>query len=1279
MPSPSSTRERLRPWLLAGGLALAFSAALAVAWAAALARLPQQGATVERLLRAQTGLDVHYASLGFRLGFHGPEAEFTGVELRAPGTGAPLLRAPRMLLRFGTWRLLRGGELRPGHIVISGAEIDGGQLLRPPAAAVPPAVLPPVAHGRRAAEASAPTLAQALIDALGRLPEGSFEFEAATITLRRAAEAAAPAAAAAPGALLALRAPTFYLSRSGAEFTIAGSLLLPARLGRTLFVSADLRASPSAPGRLRGQLLANGRGLQLAGWRDLRGSGLPQFDGTGDLRLIVQLANGAIARSDAEFAFTDVGLGVRSRLAALRGHLGWERGASGEHWLVRDLQLGAARTAVFAQEVPGRIEAQIAAHAGGANWLRADRIPLAALQALLAAGVGLPGPPAPFAASDAGVVQGLLREFALHWNVPDGSPASFAWMGTLSGAGFESAQGDWSLAGAALRFSGSEAGTTILFEPVPVALRAPFLGVQALPVRIAGALRADAAAGSWSVRSDALDVSLQEAGSMRLAGHLQREGAAAPRYRLEAQLAEPLDRAGVARFSEATGIELPEPLWSRLSALEVNEASALLEGVLDPDTGIPRRGSERGTLVLRGMDIAPLGGLPAATALGATLDWDGRGLRGKLTGGRLGDLLVQGGRIAVPGPAAPGREASAQPRDAAVVDVVLAGGVEPALQAFAGRAAWLDAAGPLDARGSARIDARLRFARLDALEPRVDATVSIADAGLRVLPTGGAISDLQGVLSVVRGELASGRLDGRFLEGPVRIRFAPAADGVRVALQGSASAAALERQWGIGLAAADTGRPIDWTADLRSEAGAGARRGLALRTVLAGRARAELHWNESEEAGWHLDRGSVALDGAAVPASVPGAVVVGGRLAHLDLLALGRLAVAHGGRADWQQPVVGEITVDALQLGAMELGNARIRIAGTRGDTRLDLEGPAVAGQVAQSRREAGRLAAQFSRLDLPALHGLAALPAQLAALPARLDLRVTALALEGRPLGSFSASLRGDGAVLESDSLRLTGGTRDVEAQLRCSAIAQGCVAGVVAIDDDLGAFARDLGYGSALRGRAVRVEADLRWLAGANDDLLAGLQGEFALDASAVGEAPGSASNVAPAAGAVAASPPGKAQTLPLLAPLLAILRERGQGLASAGGATPRDAAAANATEAEFAQLALRVKIVDGTARIVRYAARGESADLSIAGSFDLANGTLDQTARWRPLRAGVVGTFDRLDPGTLLAAALRALRDLAPGRGAGRAPALPVDFLLSGSTDAPEVRSAAPEALE
>src|ERR1700733_9537966 len=81
-------------------LAIALSALILFAYELALAQVPEHRAALERLVQAQTGLDVRFAELGLRWGWYGPEAVFRDVELDEPGTTESLLRAPELVVGF---------------------------------------------------------------------------------------------------------------------------------------------------------------------------------------------------------------------------------------------------------------------------------------------------------------------------------------------------------------------------------------------------------------------------------------------------------------------------------------------------------------------------------------------------------------------------------------------------------------------------------------------------------------------------------------------------------------------------------------------------------------------------------------------------------------------------------------------------------------------------------------------------------------------------------------------------------------------------------------------------------------------------------------------------------------------------------------------------------------------------------------------------------------------------------------------------------------------------
>src|ERR1700739_66033 len=86
--------QGLRVAALALAAALAFFGIVLLAYELAVARVPQHRAALERLVRAQTGLDVRFTELGLRWGWYGPEAVFRHVELDEPGSAEALLRAP---------------------------------------------------------------------------------------------------------------------------------------------------------------------------------------------------------------------------------------------------------------------------------------------------------------------------------------------------------------------------------------------------------------------------------------------------------------------------------------------------------------------------------------------------------------------------------------------------------------------------------------------------------------------------------------------------------------------------------------------------------------------------------------------------------------------------------------------------------------------------------------------------------------------------------------------------------------------------------------------------------------------------------------------------------------------------------------------------------------------------------------------------------------------------------------------------------------------------------
>ena len=109
--------------LVAAGV-VAFFGIVLLAYELAVARVPQHRAALERLVRAQTGLDIRFDELGLRWGWYGPEAVFRRVELGEPRRSAVLLRAPELVVGFDVWQTLRSGQLEAARITLVAADID---------------------------------------------------------------------------------------------------------------------------------------------------------------------------------------------------------------------------------------------------------------------------------------------------------------------------------------------------------------------------------------------------------------------------------------------------------------------------------------------------------------------------------------------------------------------------------------------------------------------------------------------------------------------------------------------------------------------------------------------------------------------------------------------------------------------------------------------------------------------------------------------------------------------------------------------------------------------------------------------------------------------------------------------------------------------------------------------------------------------------------------------------------------------------------------------------
>lgn len=1325
------TRHDWRNGALLASVALAALLALAAAWISALARVPQQRAAVERLLRAQTGLEVRYDRLVVRLGFYGPEAEFSNVEMLRPGSAAPLLRAPRMIARFESWRLLRGGQLRPGRVLVTGAEVDLRQLvdLRRAAAADGGAELPrgavddgPVAATVDGGQPEVFAALEAQLPALlADVPEGSLDFEAVTLVWNDPARLAEP---------LLLRAPRLYASRrvDGAQFS--ATLLLPARFGRTLFVAASLRHGARAGAPFEGRLRLSGRGLALASWRQLGLLPTAFVGGNGDVTMALQLREGRVQRAEGDLRLAGLALAppppvIARAFASASAEFEFTRLAGdGWRWRLRDVvaQLPGASSGPFSGS--GGLELSRDPGREGVS-LRAQRVPLE-FAALLG------GPRGGVASPALRVEAGEVLDLDGHWQ---GSGELAVLHGSVDGVALASTDRLWRAAGIAVQLDGEAGHWRLALDSPAAQLQAP--GLEAAPQPSGAALHGTAdlvlAADGWSLALREARLQWPDGLALRLSGSAGRDHAARDSSRFELSLAEPLSRATMTLPQAVLGRWLPASFWTAFAAGRVETAR------LEVVDGTPRAAA----IALREVAFAGDATRPAASGLALDLGWDGQRFEGQISGGQVGPLRLESGRLAW-------RDASAAPGRAGLeVEARLLGSVQDALR-LAGPGALPGDVLSAGLGGRARIDARLR--RAAARAPReaaetVDYVLEVEEGRWRPVAAAAPLTGLRGRLRADASGLREGRLEGRWLGGPVQLRLVAEPRGeLRIAASGTVARSALERQWTwFELAGHDRQADLDWTAELRPEAEAPvalrprrrAPRAIAdeaasgpptpwrMRVALADAARAEFHWLPQAIAGggWRLDRGVVHFGDAALPQGIPGALVVGGAVERLELAGLaGALARVVGGEG-WQRPLVGELRIDEVAFGGAALGAARLRLAGSRDSTSIDLDGPTLAGELRQAHQPRAPLQARFARLRLAEDAPLATLADAFLPVAGVFDLQVADLQRGARSLGELRARFESDGSVIATRDFALRRGAQRLGASGRCERATLACSAEFALADADLGDLQRDLGEAPSVMGRDVGATGRIGWSMQPGSRFAATLQGEVELRASLEGRVPVLAeSGAATAAGAVTAagaaiaagaeeSDPARAgaPTWPLLAPLVATVAaqrawqvDAGAGAGAGAGVGAGDAArqgaagpaiAPPATSAarleeslELERLELRLAIRDGVATVERYDAIGRAARLDVAGRFDFRDDQLEQQAEWHWIAPGVAGAVDRLDPRSPLAAGLRTLRELLARRDAGRsvaasappgAPATgdarPDRFLLQGPLRQPRITPA------
>jgi uncharacterized protein YhdP len=326
----------LQALILAVGCAAVIIAAALLAYALALARVPQHRAALEELIQSQTGLEVRFSELGVRWGWYGPEAVFRGVELAEPGAAGVLLRAPTLLVDFDTWRMLRGGALAAGRITLENPTIDladGPHFVRPAASGVAAPATRPEAEPQEAALAAGARV-------LSNWRGARVDIEGGTLRLPAAVR---------QGSTLELAIREVSLRRTGARVTADATVFLPQNLGAAAHARLDLVANPKVAGIPSATLELEAERLDFGGWRATLEPLLPQgvlpLAGSGNLVLHVRFDHGRVLSAGGTLAAEGLAwqaLGSHEaglRLDRLRGAWQLTSAARGWHLTANRLEL----------------------------------------------------------------------------------------------------------------------------------------------------------------------------------------------------------------------------------------------------------------------------------------------------------------------------------------------------------------------------------------------------------------------------------------------------------------------------------------------------------------------------------------------------------------------------------------------------------------------------------------------------------------------------------------------------------------------------------------------------------------------------------------------------------------------------------------------------------------------------------------------------------------------------------------------------------------------------
>ncbi|MBV9696521.1 MAG: hypothetical protein JO005_06285, partial [Gammaproteobacteria bacterium] len=916
-PAAGTAARALRP-LLRLGVPLAVLAGLLLLGAQLItARIPQQRAALEQLLREQTGLTVSFETLTVHWGWYGPEARFHQVTLAAPGQ-PPLLHAPRLGVTLDLWRSARSGHLEAGHIALFGPEIE---------------LALPGGGSTRASGSTDP-----LAEPLRRLRDwrgGRIDLWRGTLRL-----------ADARGSALALGIEHAELRRLGARWSADAHLTLSPELGSRAHVVLRLDEAGG------GTLALEGRQLNLAGWRPLAtrlGAAWP-LAGEAELSLNASFLRGRLQRAEADLDARSLAWSLRENgvpleVRRLQGR--WRLHRQGDGW-----ELEAGRLALGAG---ADLAARLSLDAAGSVRGELHNLPLEELVAL-ARWQGWPEAPVH--------LSGRVPQLSFIWDAARPRGQRLTGRAELEELRIADGADDHALQGLRAHLDATEELLRLDLEGE----RAQLTGADGVrePLGVSARLTLAADARGWQLAAEPLE--LRRAGG-GLSGSVLLRGAANGAPQLDARVTvHELDLAPfAARFAAHYA-----PL-GRLSAGRIEHGGIEVHERLDAQA-LQRTLSARtrGTFELHGLALEGGGAWPTLQRLDAQLALRGEQLSARARGGAVQGFAVDSARLSWHyGTAAAHLQAHLRGRAEEALGWLRA---QPSL------ANYLPPAADFTASGALLLDLDLTGSATQ-LDPRSRVTAVLDGVSLQALAGLPPLQSLRGVLRLRGGSLqgtASGRwLEGP-VNLSAATRAARPVPVVSLTARGAAELRGLLPADSRG--APPVSGSSEWTAQLTfaPEAGAftvsadapltgvvshlpeplgkspasalaahleaqGANGTAQVRFRLGDRVGGVLALARGA-AGWRIERGAVACGAVAPALPTEAMLALSGSTPQLDLpayLALWR----QQSRAALLPPITAHLSARELLLGAVYRDAELSAALGQEGGS-LELRGPGLTGSL---------------------------------------------------------------------------------------------------------------------------------------------------------------------------------------------------------------------------------------------------------------------------------------------------------------------------------------------